>query len=342
MKKTILPLLSLTLLLSSCSKEYQSHSFFAMDTFISVDALYADDEILYGLEQLVYNDEKKFSRTFSGSGIYEFNKSGDGSTLTHDTTELILKADELYANTNGAFSPYMGALADLWDIKNVEPKVPKASEITAVLNNCKASDVTFTDGIPYKTNTALMLDLGGIAKGASAENCIDYLKENGVENAVISFGGSVACIGHSKKSDTDWNVGIKNPFKTDEIVGSINVTDCYIAVSGAYERSFTQDNVRYHHIFDSKTGYPAESDIESTAVISKNGAVSDGLSTALFVMGKDKALEFYRKGIYEFEAVLIMKDGTVVVTSGLSDKFDFNEKANYTGDRKLIFRKNNQ
>ncbi len=337
MKKVILLLICLTFLLVSCGNEYQSHSFFAMDTFISVDALGTDEDTLRKLENLVYNDEKKFSRTFAGSGIYEFNLSGDGTVLSEDTAELTIKAFEMYQNTDGAFSPFLGALTDLWNIKNVNPKVPSEDEIRKALSNCNASDITFSDDVPNKSNAELKLDLGGIAKGESAENCIEFLKEQGVENAVISFGGSVACMGHSKKSDTDWSIGIKNPFDTSQIIGSINVTDCYIAVSGAYERSFMQSGKRYHHIFDSKTGYPAESDIESTAVISKDGAVSDGLSTALFVMGKDKALDFYRSGIYEFEAIFILKDGVVTVTDGLSDKFSFNENADYTGGKKLVY-----
>ncbi len=340
MKKVALLLISLAFLLISCGNNYKNHSFFAMDTFISVDANTDDENILRELENLVYDDEKKFSRTFSGSGIYEFNKSCDGSLLSADTSELIGKAHGMYQNTDGAFSPYLGAITDLWDIKNVNPKVPSDEEINAALDNCDARDMVFSDTGLSKQNPDLKLDLGGIAKGESAKNCIEYLKSKGVKNAVISFGGSVACIGHSERSDTDWNIGIKNPFETSQIIGSINVTDCYIAVSGAYERSFTENGKRYHHIFDSKTGYPAESDIESTAVISKDGAISDGLSTALFVMGKDKALEFYRKGIYEFEAVLIMKDGTVIVTDGLSDKFSFNQDADYKGGEKLVYNGN--
>ncbi|MBE6704706.1 MAG: FAD:protein FMN transferase [Ruminococcaceae bacterium] len=339
MKKLILLLAVLPFILTSCKEKYQSHSFFAMDTFISVDAINADAEILYGLEDLVYDDEKKFSRTFSGSGIYEFNHGANGSVLSDDTTELLIVADELYRNTYGAFSPYMGALADLWDIKNVDPKVPDKAEIDEALKNCDASAVYFENGIPYKTNTELLIDLGGIAKGKSAENCIRYLKENGVENAVISFGGSVACIGHSIKSDNDWSIGIKNPFAVHEVIGSINVTNCYVAVSGAYERNFVKNGIRYHHIFDSGTGYPAESDIESTVIVSHDGAIADGLSTALFVMGSEKALEFWREDIYDFQAIFILKNGDIIVTDGLEDVFTFNNDASYKDGKKLKYEK---
>ena len=94
-----------------------------------------------------------------------------------------------------------------------------------------------------------------------------------------------------------------------------------IAVSGAYERFFEKDGVIYHHIFDSSTGYPAESGLVSAAVICDDGLIGDALSTALFVMGWDRAVEFYRQGKYDFEMILVSKDGHVGVSEGIYDAF---------------------
>lgn len=339
MKKFILPFV-LLFVLTSCTNGYTSHSFFAMDTFISVEADNADKVLLKELENLVYADEKKFSRTFAGCEIYEFNKNGDGTKLTDGTVHLIMKASDMYYKTDGAFSPFSGALTDLWNIKSTNPKVPQNEEILSALKNCTPSDFILSDELMSKSNPYLLLDLGGIAKGECAQNCIRFLKENGSKNAILSFGGSIACTGHSEKNKEGWIIGIKNPFDTADIIGSITVTDCFVSVSGAYERSFTENGKRYHHILDLKTGYPAESDIESTAVISKDGAVSDGLSTALFVMGKDKAISLYKSGVYDFEAILILKDGSITVTDGLQDKFIFNKDAKYKNGKDLIY--NNQ
>ena len=112
-------------------------------------------------------------------------------------------------------------------------------------------------------------------------------------------------------------LGIKNPFFTDEIAGYIDITDTFVSVSGDYERYFEQDGIRYHHIIDPKTGYPVKNDIRSVAVISKNGVIADALSTALFVMGKEKALEFYKKNIYDFEAIIFSTNGCVTITEKL-------------------------
>lgn len=326
-------------MLTSCSDSYKSHSFFAMDTFITVDALEADEEILKELEALVYKDEKDFSRTFSGSSLYEFNKSGESSKLTHEASELLKFSIKLHENTDGAFSPFMGGLSELWNIKSEDPQVPSEECVRSALEHCDPASLTVTENGILKSDSKLIIDFGGIAKGRSAQNCIEYLKEKGVMNAVISFGGSIACIGHSPNSANTWSIGIKNPFNTSQIIGSLKVTDCYIAVSGAYERCFEKDGKRYHHILDPSTGYPAENDIESTVVVSDDGAVSDGLSTALFVMGKDKALEFYKKEIYDFEAVLILKDGSVTVTEGLRDSFTFDNTADYKNGIDLVYNK---
>lgn len=310
-----------------------------MDTFISVDAKNADAQVMNELEMLVYSDEQRFSRTFSGSEICEFNKTNDASVLSDEAMLLLEKAFEIYNNTDGAFSPSLGALSDLWDIKSESPKVPPHEEIERVLNNCNFSDVVLADGKALKLNPELKLDLGGIAKGASAGNCIEYLKKKGISDAVISFGGSIACLGDADKKGKGWIIGIKNPFEVSQIVGSVKVTNCYIAVSGAYERFFEKDGIRYHHILDPETGYPANTDVESVAVIAEDASLADALSTALFVMGEERALEFYNRGLYEFDAVLILTDGNIVVTEGIKDVFSFNGDADYKNGKKLVYNK---
>lgn len=337
MKKILSLIIFIAVSFCSCSERFTSHSFFAMDTFISVDAKNADSEVMNELERLVYSDEQRFSRTFSGSEIYEFNKTNDGNVLSDDTILLLENAVKIYYATDGAFSPFLGSLSDLWNIKSENPEVPEKEEIERVLENCRFSDVVIENGKVSKLNSDLIIDLGGIAKGASAKNCIEYLKGQGVTDAVISFGGSIACIGDADNKDDGWVIGIKNPFEVSQIVGSVNVTDCYIAVSGAYERFFEKDGVRYHHIFDPMTGYPANTDIESVAVISDDASLSDALSTALFVMGKEKALDFYSEGLYDFDAVIILTDGNIVVTDGIRDVFTFNGKADFKDGKKLIY-----
>ncbi len=338
MKKTLLLFAALlALLCTSCEKVYTSESFFAMDTYISIKADGADSALLEKIKNEVYADEIGFSRTFSTGEIYAVNSTPHGGKVSEETAELLSRSLEISSATGGAFSPTMGTLVDLWDIKNENPRVPDESEISNVLADCNASDIELSGNTVIKKNPDTKIDLGGIAKGYSAGKCIELLKEGGVENALISFGGSIACLGNAEGRADGWNIGIKNPYNTDEIIGSVRISDCYLSVSGAYERYFEVDSKRYHHIIDPKTGYPASSDIESSAVISTDGTLTDALSTALFVLGKEKALELYRSGALDFEAVLVLNDGSICVTDGLADIFDFNTDASYKDGNKLVY-----
>lgn len=323
----------LLVLLCSCFESSMlSSSFFAMDTYITVQARTSDRTVFSKIRSLVSSDEKKLSRTLQDSEIYLANKNG-GGTLSKESAYLVKRAFEFSDGTYGCFNPLMGGLTDLWDIKSENPKVPSEEEIQAELLKCRVSNVTLA-GNDIVIKEGAKLDLGGIAKGYSAQRVIDVLRESGVKDALVGFGGSIACIGNPEDGKA-WNIGIKNPFDTSRILGTVKVTDCYIAVSGSYERFFEKDGIIYHHILDPITGYPARSDLESTVVISSDGICADALSTALFVMGFDKALELYNEGRYDFEAILVKSDGTVYVTAGLRDDFLLNPDAIYNKEEKL-------
>lgn len=119
-----------------------------------------------------------------------------------------------------------------------------------------------------------------------------------------------------------WKVGIRNPKSTEgDVLGVLQVTDCAVITSGGYERYFEEDGKSYHHILDTSTGYPAESGLVSVTIISEDGTKADALSTALFAMGKEKAVSYWREHAEEFEALLVGEDGTVYITEGLEKIF---------------------
>lgn len=312
------------ILLPSCSQSYKSTSFFAMNTFISMQADCDDKTVLQDIEKKIYSDEKLFSRTIENSDISRLNRKED-FTPDKETASVVEFAFEISERTGGAFCPYLGKISSLWNITGENPNIPDKSELEETIKDINAQKITPENFV--NTSKNVQLDLGGIVKGYSAMKAIESLKSNGIENALISFGGSIACIGNSE-SRKMWTVGIKNPFSKEEIIGTLRVSDAYISVSGAYERFFEKDGVRYHHIFSPETGYPVENDLESTVVVSGDGILSDALSTALFVMGKNKAIEFYKNNIYDFEMLLIMKDGTLYITQGISDMFSQSKAAN--------------
>lgn len=307
--------------LVSCTEQsnYQSEALFSMNTYTVVTADTTDKAVFDGVERLLTTTEQTYSTTINTSLTSKINENTT-TTVDKEYAEVIRRLICISKTTKGAFNPCLGLITSLWDITG-KKHIPTDEEICELLPFCDYSSVIVSETEILKNNNQTKLDLGAAIKGYAAEKSIEYLKNNGVNNAMISIGGNIAVTGHSENGSRAWRVGIKNPFNTETIAGYIDCTDTVISVSGDYERFFEKDGVIYHHIFDSKTGKPAESDIKSVAVISSDGLLSDALSTALFVMGADKSLELYNSGVYNFEAIMILKDKTVLLTNGIYDSF---------------------
>ncbi len=344
MKKIINSILAfsaaLIILLSGCqsSAKYIYTQFFSMDTVIELqsDSDSGTDEV----EKYTSELEKNISASIADSEISKLNATGYAS-LSPEIYSMLEKAAYVSDITDGAFDLCSGALVKLWNITSENPKIPSDEDIKNALKSCGAEKLTLHDGKSELKNKSAV-DPGGFAKGYAAQKCIEILKNNGVKNAMISFGGNVAVTGSSENNAKDgkngWNIGIKNPDNTSGIIGYTRLCDTVIAVSGDYERYFEKDGVRYHHIFDTKTGYPADSSLRSAAVICDDGLYADAFSTALFVMGPRKALEFYNKKLIGFEAVLICGDGTVYITDGLYGDFISDGNAVNSDGRHYVFK----
>ena len=335
MKKTICLISSLLLILTSCGEVYRytNDTFFAMNTVVNtiVSDEIGEDE---WTEDILADIEKRMSRTLEDSEISRLN-SGKDVTLSDDTYKVLEKALQIAKDTDYAFNPCMGTLTDLWDITSGKNIVPSDEEIKEALSFCDASLAELSDGKAALPD-GMKIDLGGVAKGYALYKASENLSKAATGKAVgadfcISLGGNVAVSGSSKirkeSGQKGWKVGITNPFDKSETLGSLVLVHGFVSVSGAYERFFEKDGRIYHHIFDSKTGYPSESDLASAAVISDDGLEADALSTALFVMGKDRAIEFYKSGIYDFEMLLVTETGEVLVSGGINEAFELSENA---------------
>ena len=341
-KHFALCLFTAILLLCSCkgSQSYSSLQFYAMNTIIDVTVSQKDFDFSE-LENYVYQTEKLLSKTNPESDIFRLNE--DGVCELSDITAELIRLSKLISNeTGGAFDICSGALSELWDITSENPKIPSDADIRKAVNLCGNDKLVLNGNTAVITETGAKADLGAVAKGYCAEKCIEMLKAQGIENAMVSFGGNVAVTGSSQsnlsKGKTGWNIGIKNPDDTSDIIGYINLSDKVTAVSGDYERYFEKDGKRYCHIFDISTGFPASSGLRSAAVICENGAIADALSTALFVMGAEKSLELYNSGLYSFEAVLISDNAEIFLTDGITDSFVKNPTAKNSYGQKYIYK----
>ncbi len=315
LKAAVLAVLTVLMSVSftSCTG-YGESTFYALDTLI---VFKTDKDLPEGLSEYINGYEKRMSRTRTDSYLYMLNE-GRAEVCDEETDALIKKAVEISRETDGAFDVTCGALTDLWNIKAEEPTVPTQEMINNALEKVGYGKITFGNDT-VQTNGAV-IDLGGIAKGYIAEKTVEYLKSNGIDTGIVSFGGNIAVIGPKNGKDM-WTVGIKDPADTSCSVGNLMLDSGFVSVSGGYERYFEKDGSVYHHIFDSKTGRPADSDILSASVICSDGALADALSTALYVMNSDAAKRFYRDSRYEFETVMVTVDGKIYVSKGLEGRF---------------------
>ncbi len=315
-------LVVLALVLTGCTGQstQTEKDLYAMDTIIAIRIPDENSDQLFAeCERMIRAYEAVLSRTDADSEVSRFNACEQGMPLGEELLQIVSLSLELSRATDGAFDVTAEPLTALWDITGEAPRVPDPQEIACALDAVGYQQLALEGDVLTKSAPAVHIDLGGVGKGYALGAITDYLREQGVEYGMVSFGGNIGLIGQ-KPDGADWKIGVKDPRDPDSIVGTLSLTGGYVAVSGDYERYFMADGVRYHHIFDPRTGYPANSGIQSVAVVCDDATLADALSTALFVMGYERALEFYHNGAYDFEAVFVTGDG-IFTTDGLTDRF---------------------
>lgn len=297
-----------------------SESFFAMDTYLTFTAYGANAEhALRQAEDRVAELEALWSVTDPGSDIYKVNHSGGQPVAVSDETEeLVSFALEMAEDTNGALEPTIYPVLTAWGFTTEENRVPAENEI-AELRECVGYDRVHMENRTLSLEAGTMLDLGAVGKGYAGDEVVQILKENGVSSALLDIGGNIQAIG-TKPDGSDWRVGLKDPF-SGGVLGVIRVTDEAVVTSGSYERYFIgEDGKRYGHIIDPATGYPVDNGMASVTVIAGEGKRCDALSTALFVMGRERAEDYWRQH-GDFDMILVMEDRNLFVTEGIRDRF---------------------
>lgn len=335
MKKRALSLFALaaSVAVALCGCNAQSEhtaNFFAMNTYMSVTA-YGDNNTACEtaakqVQAEVTRLDKLWSVTDKNSELYAIN-SGKTAAVSDDTAELIRFCLETSELTDGAFDPTIYPVLTAWGFTLGENRVPEQTEITELLKKVGYKKISL-DGNTLSVASGTMLDFGAVAKGAAADKAAEIMKENGITSALINLGGSITVIGKNP-DNSDWRIGVKNPFGEDYI-GVLSLSNASAVTSGAYERNFTAaDGTVYGHIIDPSTGRPTDNDLASVTVISQNATLCDALSTALFVMGREKAVQFYNENgtAYGFDIILITKDKELILSGGAAEKFRLTDKS---------------
>lgn len=310
---------------NSKNSEPITNSEILMGTVVTV-TLYdsTDESILTKVFDKVKDLESILSINENGTLVDKINENaGISPVKVDDDTFTIIKKGIEYSNlTNGLFDISIGPLVKLWSIGLPEAKVPTLEEINEKLPLINYNDIEINEDekTVFLKRKGMMIDLGGIAKGYTADVISNILTEEGVKSAIINLGGNVYTHG-TKVNSTNWNIGIQNPFSDrGDIVGTLSISNKSIVTSGIYERYIEQDGVKYHHILNPKTGYPYDNEIAGITIISDNSVDGDALSTSVFAMGLDNGLEFINT-LNGIDAIFVTKDNKVYITNGIKDIF---------------------
>lgn len=287
-------------------------------------------EILRSLE------EEELSWRLETSEVYRLNASagGEGEALSAEMARILQTCLELYEESEGAFDVTLGALVRLWNIdswaggqETGDFRVPSAESLEKALGDSGSGKLQSLPEGPLREGTRLLLpeglqlDLGAVGKGLALSRILALLEDSPeVSGAVIYLGGSVLTYG-SRPGGGSWKIGIADPSAPGSSVGVLALEGQWcVSTSGDYERYVEQDGVRWHHILDPDTGMPARSGVRSATILSGDGLLSDGLSTACFILGPEKGLELAEK--YGAEVLFVLEEGEIVMSEGMGAFLD--------------------
>lgn len=302
----------LSLLLISCSSPIRDDRLM-MGTSCSLTVFRRGDEQYIGeCFDILSQIEDRISAKRSESEIGRINAAAGEHAVkvSRETFLLVERALEIRDLTEGAFDPLVGRLTALWNIGNGDEKVPSPEEISLLVAAMKRAEVVLDEknSTVFITERDAALDLGAIGKGYSSDVLAAYLSESGVRKAIINLGGNVYAVG-SKGRGKLWNVGLRSP-EGDGIFTTVSVEEGAVVTSGAYERYFISDGVMYHHILDPESGYPVDLDLVSVSILSRDGTLADALSTAVFVLGRERGTALLKR--LDVRAVLLTKEGEII------------------------------
>ena len=319
MKKCVFTLFIVLSMLCGCSSlRNSSQDFFAMDTFMNISVWSSSksdaDTILADAQKKVNELSNRLSRQISSISIAKLNSAnGEPVTLDDDAYNALKQAVELAKFTNGAFDPTTAVLSDLWGIGTDSPTVPSDEQINEALTHIGYENIVFLEDNQVKLLNGAKVDLGGIGKGYAT----DLITKDISTPILASLGGNIGAYGENPNSDNGlWSIGLADPDNNSSYIASVKIKDLSIVTSGDYERYFEQNGIRYHHIFDPKTGYPAQNELRAVTVIDENSTRADALTTALFVMGLDEGIKFCKNN--NINAVFITKEHKIYTIGSIN------------------------
>ena len=239
------------------------------------------------------------------------------------TCEVIALALDGAKRTGGLFDPTWAALRGLWLFGSEDGVVPSKEAVAALCPKVKWSQVTLKArpdgsctvklGLP-----GMQLGLGGLVKGWGVDRVVAAFRERGLKDFYVQAGGDLYVGGSN--GGRPWRVGIRDPRGAKSAsFARIELSDAAFSTSGDYEHFFLKDGVRYHHLIDPRTCWPARASV-STTVLAKSATDAEFLTKAAFILGPKEGKALVRQ--FGAGAVWVTSNGQVHTTDGLEKQLE--------------------
>lgn len=272
----------------------------------------------------IYN--KRFSANDTDSELMAINHAAGKRPVEvdKDLFELIKIGKRHSLADTSNLNIAIGPLVQTWRIGFSDAKLPDPAAIKEKQGLIQPEKIVLEDGqqTVFLAQEGMKIDLGALAKGFIADKIMSYLKEHGARSALINLGGNVLVYGpNQKRPDKLWYIGIQNPQKArNQNLGLVKIADQSVVTSGIYERHIVVDGTDYHHIFDSNTGYPIETEMASLTIVSDLSLDGEIWTSRLFGLPLSDAVAVIDQ-LPHIEGIIVTKDNRFFVSKGLKTRF---------------------
>ncbi len=302
--------------------ELSSQSERLMGTTITVSILHPQaDKLLTRCFELLRSYEHRFSANDASSELMEVNhQAGISAVQVHpDLFELISIGTRHSQAKNSHLNIAIGPLVQTWRIGFSDARRPSQEEIDQSLNKIDPKQIQLDTEkqAVFLKRPGMKIDLGALAKGYSADLIATFLKSQGVEDALIDLGGNILTVGQNPIKKQPWRIGIQNPVEPrGHHILALSIENKSVVTSGIYERHLEVDGQSFHHIFDSTTGYPVETELASITIISDRSVDGEIWTTRLFGESPTSILNIV-ESLPGIDTLLVSQSGKIAFTSGL-------------------------
>lgn len=315
-RKEVVSLIILLLVISYGAYRYITRSYtseksqYLMDTIVKISATSKSKDVGNKVDlvfDFIKNMEADLNEYSEGGWLWQVNNTNNYKYEMHpDAYEIMVLADSLYKFTEGRFDITIKPVFDLYQFNSAFPQLPDSLLIKKTLQSVGFDRIRFNREFLYKPS-GMRLTLGALAKGYIMDKAREYMLSLDLYKGYIDCHSSMTFFGNKILPEI---VGIQHPRIMNDIIATLQVRDTSIGTSGDYQQFFEVDSLRYHHILDARTGYPVK-DVYSVTVLNPSALLADGLSTAIFVMNPEQAVDLINQFPDSEVIIYYRQNGTI-------------------------------